>query len=146
MRWVPLVVVSLAAAACVDMQDDSASIVGTSGDVVTEAGDYVGYRVVTPCDAAHVNVGVIGTGSNELTEIADISSAGRELSLEIRDIASVWGYGGYGVACEPGVGTSIETNSWRDVDLIITRAGEFLRERDVAVQINIRVGGVPVAH
>lgn len=130
--------------ACVDMHDNSSSIVGTSGDVATEPGDYVGYRVVTPCEDSYVNVGVIGTGSLELTETADISSTGAELAATLKDIASVWGYGGYGLACEPGIGTQIHTSSWEDVDLLIGRAGEFLRDRDLALQVGISVGSVPV--
>jgi hypothetical protein len=132
------------AAGCVDMHDNSSDIVGTSGDVTTEPGDYVGYRVVTPCEDSYVNVGVIGTGTVELTETADISRAGSDLATSLRDITSLWGYGGYGLACEPGVGTQLYTNSWTDVDILIGRAGEFLRDRDLALQVGISVGSQPV--
>lgn len=128
------------------MHDNSSSIVGTSGDVTTDPGEYVGYRVVTPCEDSHVNIGVIGTGSIELTETAEISTAGTELATSLKDISSVWGYGGYGLSCEPGIGTQIATDSWEDVDLLIGRAGEFLRERDLSLQVGISVGSIPVPH
>jgi len=143
MRWLPALAL---VGACVDMDDSSSSIVGTSGDVETEPGDYVGYRVVTPCEDRYVNIGVIGTGSLELTEVADIAATGQELAATLRDVPSIWGYGGYGLSCEPGVGTSIDTNNWQDVDMLVVRIGEFLRERDLSLQVGVRVGGVPVPH
>jgi hypothetical protein len=145
MRWVPLVA-ALACGACVDMEDGSSPIVGTSGDVTLEPGDYVGYRVVRPCDDGNVHIGVIGTGSRVLSELSEITDAARELGSSLGDVASVWGHSGYGRSCEPGIGTQIYTNSWKDVDALIVRAGEFLRERDLSLQVGIGVGGMPVAH
>jgi len=141
----PLVAV-LALGACVDMDDRGSTIVGTSGDVSTEPGDYVGYRVVLPCEDRYVNIGVIGTGSVDLTEVADISAAGQELAATLRDVSSIWGYGGYGLACEPGVGTQIYTDSWQDVDALIGRIGEYLRDRDYGLQVGLSVGSQPVPH
>jgi hypothetical protein len=37
------------------------------------------------------------------------------------------------------------TDSWQDVDLLVTRIGEFLRERDLGLQVSIGVGARPVA-
>jgi hypothetical protein len=146
MRWLPLVAAALACGACVDMEDGSSPIVGTSGDVTLEPGDYVGYRVVSPCVDGHVHIGVIGTGSRQLTEIAAIKDAARELGSSLGDVASVWGHSGYGLSCEPGIGTQIYTNNWQDVDALVVRAGEFLRDRDLALQVGIAVAGMPVAH
>jgi hypothetical protein len=130
--------------ACVDMDDNSSTIIGTSSDVATAPGDYIGYRVVTPCEDSYVNIGVIGTGSVEVTDSAQISAAGTELAATLRDVPSIWGHSGYGLSCEPGLGTTIYTNNWRDVDTLITRVGEFLRDRDVALQVGIGVDSQPV--
>ena len=142
----PMIAVVALCGACVDMDDGGKPIEGTSGDVATEPGDYVGYRVVLPCEERYVNIGVIGTGAVELTEAADISAAGQELAASMRDIASIHSWGGYGLGCEPGVGTSIATDNWNDVDAIISRVGDYLRERDYAVQVGIRVESISVPH
>ena len=139
-------VVVLALGGCVDMDDGSSSIVGTSGDVETEPGDYVGYRVALPCVDSAVNVGVIGTGAIAITQTDAIAATGQDLAATLRDIPSVWGWGGYGLACEPGVGTQLYTSSWQDVDMLIARTGAYLAEHDLSVQVAISVGGVPVPH
>ena len=141
MRWFPVLLV---VGGCVDMEDRGPTIVGTSGDVTTEPGDYTGYRVVSPCEDSFVNIGVIGTGSIDVPDANDISALGSELGASLRDVTSVWGSAGYGLACEPGLGTSIYTNDWRDVDMLIARIGEFLRDRDVALQVGVNVGSQPV--
>lgn len=141
MRWVPVL---LLVGGCVDMDDRAPTIVGTSGDVTTEPGDYVGYRVVSPCEDSYVNIGVIGTGSIEPTDVSEISALGAELGASLRDVTSVWGSAGYGLACEPGVGTSIYTNNWQDVDALIVRIGEFLRDRDLTLQVGVNVSSQPV--
>lgn len=128
------------------MDDNSSTIVGTSGDMATSPGDYVGYRVVTPCEDGYVHIGVIGTGAVAVTQNSELSAIGRELGESLRDIASIWGSAGYGLSCEPGIGTQIYTNNWRDVDGLIVRIGDFLRERDLAIQVGIGVDSIPVAH
>jgi hypothetical protein len=145
MRWMTVAApLGLLVGACVDMDDNSSPIVGTRGDVATEPGDYVGYRVVTPCEDSYVNIGVIGTGSVELTETAQISAAGSELAATLRDITSIWGHSGYGLSCEPGIGTTIYTDNWRDVDALIIRIGEWVRDRDLSLQVGIGVDSQPV--
>ena len=57
----------------------------------------------------------------------------------------MFGGAGYGVQCHTGVGTSVDLNDWRDVDLVIARIGAFLGERDLSLQVGISVSGVPVA-
>lgn len=146
MRWLSVLAATLAMGACVDMDDGGSTIVGTSGDVTTEPGTYTGYRLVSPCEERYVNIGVIGTGAIELTEVAEISGAGQELAATLRDVTSIWGHGGYGLACEPGVGTTIHTNNWQDVDMLIVRIGDFLRERNYALQVGLSVGSQPVPH
>ncbi len=131
--------------ACVDMGDRGSSITGTSGDVTTEAGEYVGYRVVTPCEQGYVNIGVIGTGNVPLVDNAAIGAAATELAESLADVPSVWGHSGYGLSCEPGIGTTIYTDNWRDVDELINRIGAYLRERDLALQVGIGVDSIPVA-
>ena len=138
------IALALLLSACIE-QHHGPGVVGSSEDVATPPGDYVGYRVVRPCvGTTWSDVGVIGTGSIELTQTADISAAGQELHDRVADVASVWGWGGYGLACEPGVGTQVALSNWRDVDTVIARAGEFLRERDYKLQIAIAVDGIPV--
>ena len=144
MRWpccLALVVVG-----CVDMDDKGPAIEGTSGDVTTAPGDYVGYRVVSPCEGTWVNIGVTGTGTRVLSTTEEISAAGAELGASVRDFGSVWGHGGVGLSCEPGVGTSVHTSSWYDVDALIVRIGDYLRDRDLALQVGISVGSIPVPH
>lgn len=142
----PLIAAVALSGACVDMGDGGKPIEGTSGDVMTEPGDYVGYRVVLPCEDRYVNIGVIGTGSVALTDTADIGAAGQEIAASMRDITSIHSWGGWGLACEPGVGTTITTDNWNDVDAIISRVGEYLRERDYAVQVGISVQTIAVPH
>ena len=132
--------------ACVDMETSGKPIEGTSADVATEPGSYVGYRVVLPCEERYVNIGVIGTGSVELAEVADISAVGQELAASMRDITSIHSWGGYSLACEPGVGTSLTTDNWRDVDAIISRVGDYLRDHDYKVQVGVNVSSIPVPH
>lgn len=144
MRLSLAVALGMLGGACVDMDDRSSTIIGTSGDVSTEAGDYVGYRVVTPCEDGYVNIGVIGTGSIAVVSDAEISAAATDLAESLADVPSVWGHSGYGLACEPGLGTTIYTDNWRDVDGLIGRIGTFLRERDLALQVGIGVDSVPV--
>jgi len=140
-----LAIVMCALSGCVDMDDRAPTIVGTSGDVTTEPGDYVGYRVALPCEGRYVNIGVIGTGTVELTEVADISGAGQDLAATLRaDFPSIWGWGGYGLACEPGVGTNISTNNWQDVDALIARIGTYLHDHDYALQVGVSVDSIPV--
>jgi hypothetical protein len=137
----------LALGACVDMDHGGSPIVGTSGDVMTEPGMYVGYRVVAPCEERYVNIGVIGTGAVALTEVAEISTAGDELAATLRgDFPSIWGWGGYGLVCETGVGTNVYTNNWQDVDALIVRIGSFLQSRNYALQVGLSVDSQPVAH
>jgi hypothetical protein len=146
MRWMSVAApLGLLLGACVEMDDNSSTVIGTSGDVATAPGDYAGYRVVTPCEDAYVNIGVIGTGSVAITETAQIAAAGSELAAALRDVPSIWGHSGYGLSCEPGLGTTIYTSSWRDVDALIGRVGQWLRDRDLALQVGIGVDSQPVA-
>jgi hypothetical protein len=146
MRWMSVAApLGLLLGACVEMDDTPSTVVGTSGDVATAPGDYTGYRVVTPCEDTYVNVGVIGTGSVAITETAQIAAVGNDLAAALRDVPSIWGHGGYGLSCEPGVGTTIYTDNWRDVDALIVRVGEWLRDRDLALQVGIGVNSQPVA-
>ena len=128
--------------ACID-EPSGSGVLGSRADMTTPAGDYTGYRVVTEC-SAYTDVGVIGTGSIAVTQTADISAAGNDLHTRIADITSVWGWGGYGLVCEPGIGTQVYLSNWRDVDTVIARAGAFLAERDFAMQVSVTVEGQPV--
>jgi hypothetical protein len=140
-----LLVIPLVVGACVDMDDHGQTIVGTSGDVQTQPGEYVGYRVAAPCESRGVNLGVIGTGSVELSEQADLGALVDELGAALRDMPSIWGRSGYGISCEAGVGATLYTNDWRDVDAMIARIGDYLHDHDYAVQVGISVGSIPVA-
>jgi hypothetical protein len=133
-------------AACIE-QHEGPGVVGSSDDVTTPPGEYVGYRVVRPCaTSTWTDVGVIGTGTIELTQTDEIAAAGQELRAQIADLPSVWGWGGYGLVCEAGLGTSISLSDWRDVDTVIARVGDYLRERDYKLQVGIAVSSIPVPH
>jgi hypothetical protein len=137
---------ALLLAGCIE-EHHGPGVVGSSDDVTTAPGEYAGYRVVMPCaTSTWIDVGVIGTGSIELTETAAISAAGQALRERVSDLASVWGWGGYSLACESGIGTEIALSDWRDVDTVIARAGDFLREHDYKLQVAIAVGSIPVPH
>jgi hypothetical protein len=139
------IVLALLLSACIE-EHHGPGVVGSPADMTTQPGDYVGYRVVTQCQGAWAAVGVTGTGTVELTATADISAAGQALHGELTDIASIWGWGGYGLACEPGVGTTVSLSNWRDVDTVIERTGAWLRANDYKLQVGIDVGGIPVPH
>lgn len=140
-----LIAIALLLSACIE-EHHGPGVVGTSDDMTTPAGDYVGYRVVTACSGTWTDVGVIGTGSVAVTDTTAISAAGKDLALQLADLASIWGWGGYGLVCEPGVGTQIHLSDWREVDTVIARTGAWLREHDFALQVGISVEGVPVPH
>jgi hypothetical protein len=130
---------------CVMDEATSPPVIGTSADVTTQAGTYVGFRIDTSCASHAADLGVIGTGSVAITDVADIASAGQDLRTKLSDITSIWGYGGYGLVCESGVGTEIDLSDWRDVDAVLARTGAWLHEHDYALQVGITVGSIPVA-
>jgi hypothetical protein len=139
-----LAIAAVVLSACIPEPTDGPGVAGTPADVKTPAGDYVGYRVVTQCQGSWTDVGVTGTGSVVLTAQNDINLAGQDLHERLTDLASIWGWGGYSLECEPGVGTSIDLADWRDVDTVIARTGAWLVEHDYALQVGISVGGWPV--
>jgi hypothetical protein len=135
--------IALLLTACVDEHHGSGTL-GSPSDVTTIPGDYTGYRIVMPCGNTWSDVGVIGTGSIAVTAGDAISSAGHDLKSRLVDVASIWGWGGYALACEPGIGAPIDLYDWRDVDTVIARTGAWLVEHDYALQVSISVGGQPV--
>jgi hypothetical protein len=135
----------LVLAGCVQEHRGS-GVVGTRDDMTTAAGDYAGFRVVTDCPTAYTDVGVIGTGAIALTATDDIAAAGQALHGELVDLASVWGWGGYGLVCEPGIGTNVWLSNWREIDIVIARAGAWLDANDYTLQVGISVSGIPVPH
>jgi len=138
----PVAAALLFLSACIQFHDDDGNaVIGSRADMQTPTGDYVGYRVVTACGGTWTDVGVIGTGT---LEPADIAAAGEELHTRVADFASIWGWGGTSLVCEPGIGTSIDLDNWRDVDALILRIGDWLRERDYKLQVGISVDSIPV--
>lgn len=137
-------VVAMALAGCVADGATSPPVIGTSADVATQPGTYAGYRVDTACANHFADLGVIGTGQVAVAEVAAISAAGQDLRTRLTDLESIWGWGGYGLVCESGVGTEISLSSWREVDLVIARAGAWLVEHDYALQLGITVDSMPV--
>jgi hypothetical protein len=135
---------ALLLSACAADDSHGSGVVGSPADVTTQPGDYAGYRVVMPCDGAGIDVGVTGTGHVALTSNKDISAAGQDLHTQFADLASVWGGGGYGLACDGGVGTQVALNNWHDVDVVIARTGAWLLEHDYKLQVGIAVDGIPV--
>ena len=137
-------ILCIALAGCLH-QPEEPGVLGSRSDVTTAPGNYTGYRVVTACPTTFASVGVVGTGTIAVTQVAQISEVGQQLQREISDISSIWGWGGYGLVCEPGVGTEIDLDDWRDVDMVIDRVGAFLHAHDYALQVGITVGSIPVA-
>jgi hypothetical protein len=119
---------------------------GDPADFTTSPGEYPGYRVVRPCWEGVREVGVSGLGSIVLEDVAELAAAGQDLLLSLQDVDSVWGGGGYGLGCEPGVGTTVSLDDWRDVDEVVARTGAFLEQRDLSLQVGISVQSIPVAH
>src|SRR5688500_16481632 len=95
--------------ACLD-QPSGGGVVGSPADMQTVPGDYAGYRVVTACATTSIHVGVVGTGTIAPTALDDISAANRDLQTQLVDFETLWGVGGYGLVCEPGVGINLWTN------------------------------------
>jgi hypothetical protein len=123
---------------------DGPGVIGSPTDVSTTPGTYAGYRVVSPCPSMlHATLGVIGTGSVALSDDS-VSQLGLQLERELTDLPSIWGGGGIALGCEPGVSTSLMLDDWRDVDTVIDRAGAFLKDHDLALQVSITVSSVPV--
>lgn len=118
---------------------------GSPSDLRTEPGAYAGYRVSYPCSEISVDVGVEGLGANRVTSEFAIAEIGADLLASLADVSSVWGGGGFGVQCSAGLGTTISLDDWRDVDRVTARIGAMLSERDLALQVAISVGPVPVA-
>lgn len=133
----------VALAACVQ-EHHGPGVLGSPADVTTPAGQYTGYRVVTACPMSFVSIGVIGTGSVAITDNAQISQIGQQLRSQLTDVTSIWGWGGAALGCEPGVGTELDLDDWRDVDPLIVRVGAFLHEHDYALQVNLTVESIPV--
>jgi len=139
-----LIAIALLLSACIE-EHHGPGVVGSADDVATLPGDYAGYRVVMPCGSSTwTDIGVIGTGSIELTQTAEVSAAGQEIGDRLSDLASVWGRGAYGLVCEPGIGTQIDLSNWRDVDTVIARVGAYMREHDYKLQVGIAVDSIPV--
>lgn len=138
-----LIAIALLLVGCIE-EHEGPGVTGSPADVVTPPGDYVGYRVVMPCTNPFPDVGVTGTGSVVLTQTSEISAAGQDLKLALGDVASIWGWGGAALACESGVGTAIWLSDWRDVDVVIARAGAWLVAHDYNLQVGVGVDGVPV--
>jgi hypothetical protein len=134
--------VTLLLAGCFEQHDSGSKMLGTRADMTTPAGDYAGYRVVTPCPSG-IDVGVIGIGGVAITQ-TDAIAAGQDLHTRVSDVASVWGGGGYDAVCETGSGTYVVLYDWRDVDMVIARSGDWLREHDYALQVGIVVQGIQV--
>ena len=105
---------------------------------------YAGYRVIIPCEGSWIDIGIRGLGTRDVTAVDQIAKVGGDISNSLRDIRSVYGGGGYGLACEPGVGTSFGLTDWRDADRVIERIGQRLRELDLSIQVGIRVASIPV--
>jgi hypothetical protein len=124
----------------------SPAVVGSAADVQTTPGDYVGYRVIAPCSTSGViQFGVAGTGSTALVNIDAIAAAGATLMGKLSDIKSIWGGGGYGLVCDPGVGTEIDLDNWFDVDEVIARTGQWLHDQNLSLEVALSVESIPMA-
>jgi hypothetical protein len=144
MRWMVILAVGQLAA-CLDTGTEGRDVLGSPDDFATPAGAYPGYEVARSCRADGPAVGVIGTGTTVLADVQAIGAVGGALHDELADVPSLWGGGGYGLACLPGVGTILYLDDWRDVDEVVERSGAYLRARDLALQVGIEVAPVPVA-
>jgi hypothetical protein len=137
-----LVVIGLVG--CVQNTPDGPRVIGSPNDVATAPGTYDGYRVVMPCPQPGTSLGVDGTGTTVLAKVADIEAAGETLLAQFHDLPSVFGGAGYGLVCEPGVGTSLMLDDWRDVDTVIARTGTWLHDQNLSLQVGVMVSSIPV--
>ena len=119
-------------------------VIGDRSDVQTTPGVYVGYRVISPCQNTVPALGVVGTGTTALVNLQDIAAAGATLLSRFSDLPSVWGGGGYGTVCGPGVGSELDLDNWHDVDTVIVRTGQWLRDQNLTLEVGIAVSSVPV--
>ena len=136
---------SVAIAGC-GMNTADGTVLGTPDDLKVAPGTYDGYRLVRPCAASpSLTAGLEGIGTQAPTDEHAIASLGGELLATFSDLQSVWGGGGFGLACASGVGTDLFIDDWRDVDGVIVRAGRWLEERDLGIKVTISVVSIPVA-
>ena len=130
--------------ACVPNQENGSGVKGSRADMKTTVGTYAGYSVTFPCAGTWADVGLRGLGTVELTSSDQIAQAGNDILAALKDIPSVWGGAGYGLQCESGVGTNVWLDDWRDVDRVIARVGQLLHDRNLGLQVAIKVDGIPV--
>ena len=137
---------------CVSPVAEGDGVIGSPSDVEAEPGEYDGYRLSDACSYSST-FGVQGTGTEWFQGIGPEDEARPEaldalaqqaISPVLGDVASVWGLG-WGLACDT-VGVIVWMNDWRDVDVVIERSGEVLREGSLREEVSISVGGVPVPH
>lgn len=127
-------------------QNAGPGVLGTPADLTIDSGSYVGYRVVHPCPVSPtMTVGIIGLGSVATPDVTAIGVKGDQLYAMFQDLPSVYEGGGYGLACESGVGTTVWTDDWRDVDTVITRTGTWLHDNDLDLAVTVVVGSIPTA-
>jgi hypothetical protein len=130
--------------ACVPDQPTGPGVKGSRADMKTAVGTYAGYSVTYPCAGTWADVGLRGLGTVQLTSSDQIAQAGNDILTSLKDIPSVWGGAGYGLQCESGIGTGVFLDDWRDVDRVIARVGQLLHDRNLALQVAIKVDGIPV--
>jgi hypothetical protein len=140
-------------AGCAD--DEESEVVGSPADVQTMPGVYDGYAVANGCDWDSM-LAVTGTGTSWIGGVAP-TAEGRAEALDLwgqetlgpalEDLSSVWAVGGYGLSCHQiaGMGPTVHTNDWTDVDAIIQRVGALLRDEGLQDEVAILVGGIPEA-
>lgn len=139
-----LLVLALVLAACAVPDDNGyRRVEGTPADVTTAAGEYMGYRVVLPCDDATNAAGVVGTGPVGVATDSRLAGPASDLMTRLEDVPSVWLVNGPGLVCESRVGIVIDVYDWRDVDEVIARTAGWLVEKGYDVHIGIRVVAKP---
>lgn len=136
LRIVPALLACAALAAC-------ATDGGQPDPVPT--GSFDGYDVVAPCTHPENVAGVVGRGSTQVVTMEDLVARGGELLASVEDVTSVWGGSGRAAGCQDGYATTLMFSDARDTQELVDRAGAFVRERDLAMQVVFVLGDVPVA-
>jgi hypothetical protein len=122
-----------------------AGVGGNSSDLTVRSGMYPGYQVIYPCPLGQNVVGVRGLGSKKVTGTADTVRVGQALLTSFKDVPSTYGGGGEGVECEPGLGTELYVDDWRDMNQVIERTGQSLAQQDLDLQVAVFVQPIPTA-
>lgn len=131
-------------AGCSDEQ--GVRVQGSPSNVKTAPGEYDGYEVFAECQLPSVAYGVRGTGSRWYHDAAPgaperinaLWELGDAFEPTLRSVQSLDGIG-VGTSCTLDAGVSVQMSDWREVDVVLERAGQFLSEGELREEVGVRV-------